>query len=98
MVGCPDMQSAVPPLSSTQKKEVEEAFDLFDADRTGYIDYHELKVHKLMNMSPYRSLQLQPSSIRSIPAARETCASADGDESIGFCCAQARCATNCARC
>ena len=96
--GCPDMQSAVPPLSATQKKEVEEAFDLFDADRTGYIDYHELKVNKFMQMSPCMTFRLQPSSSRAIPTSHETCASVDVDESIGICCAQARCAANCSRC
>jgi hypothetical protein len=28
-------QQQVPPLSAAERKEVEEAFDLFDADRTG---------------------------------------------------------------
>lgn len=32
------------PLSDEEKKEIEEAFDLFDADKTGTVDYHELKV------------------------------------------------------
>lgn len=27
-----------------QKQEIKEAFDLFDTDKTGTIDYHELKV------------------------------------------------------
>ena len=31
-------------LSEEQKLEIKEAFDLFDTDRTGSIDYHELKV------------------------------------------------------
>ncbi|PHJ18760.1 centrin, partial [Cystoisospora suis] len=31
-------------LREEQKLEVKEAFDLFDTDKTGKIDYHELKV------------------------------------------------------
>ena len=31
-------------LSEDQKQELREAFDLFDADKTGSIDLHELKV------------------------------------------------------
>ena len=33
-------------LSEDQKQELKEAFDLFDADKAGSIDLHELKVHK----------------------------------------------------
>lgn len=31
-------------MSDEQKQEIKEAFDLFDTDKTGTIDYHELKV------------------------------------------------------
>ena len=31
-------------LTEEQKQEIKEAFDLFDTDKTGTIDYHELKV------------------------------------------------------
>jgi hypothetical protein len=31
-------------LTADQKAEIREAFELFDADRTGAVDYHELKV------------------------------------------------------
>ena len=31
-------------LTEEQKQEIREAFDLFDTDKTGSIDYHELKV------------------------------------------------------
>ncbi|KAF7325460.1 Ca2+-binding EF-hand protein [Mycena kentingensis (nom. inval.)] len=31
-------------LSDEQKQETREAFELFDADKDGYLDYHELKV------------------------------------------------------
>ena len=31
-------------LSEEQKQEIKEAFDLFDTNKTGTIDYHELKV------------------------------------------------------
>ena len=31
-------------LSEDQKQELREAFELFDADKTGSIDLHELKV------------------------------------------------------
>jgi len=33
-----------PELSEEQKQEIKEAFDLFDTDKSGSIDYHELKV------------------------------------------------------
>jgi len=33
-----------PELTDEQKQEIKEAFDLFDTDKTGKIDYHELKV------------------------------------------------------
>ena len=32
-------------LTDEQKLELREAFDLFDSEQTGRIDYHELKVH-----------------------------------------------------
>jgi Ca2+-binding EF-hand superfamily protein len=35
---------AKPELSQDQKQELREAFELFDADKTGSIDLHELKV------------------------------------------------------
>ncbi|KAJ1498866.1 Calcium-binding component of the spindle pole body (SPB) half-bridge [Coelomomyces lativittatus] len=31
-------------LTEDQKQEVREAFELFDADKDGYLDYHEIKV------------------------------------------------------
>ena len=31
-------------ITEEQKQEIKEAFDLFDTDKTGTIDYHELKV------------------------------------------------------
>jgi hypothetical protein len=37
-------QSTKPELSQDQKQELREAFELFDADKTGSIDLHELKV------------------------------------------------------
>merc|ERR1719229_1414999 len=33
-----------PELTEEQKQEIKEAFELFDTDRSGSIDYHELKV------------------------------------------------------
>lgn len=36
--------SQVPDLTEEQRAEVREAFQLFDADKDGRIDYHELKV------------------------------------------------------
>ena len=33
-----------PELTEEQRQEIKEAFDLFDTDKTGTIDYHELKV------------------------------------------------------
>ena len=38
------MQSSRPTLTEEQKQEVREAFDLFDTEKSGTIDYHELKV------------------------------------------------------
>ena len=32
-------------LSDEQKQEIREAFELFDTDKTGTIDYHELNHH-----------------------------------------------------
>lgn len=32
-------------LSEDQKQELREAFELFDSDKTGSIDLHELKVY-----------------------------------------------------
>ena len=31
-------------MTDEQKQEIKEAFELFDTDKTGTIDYHELKV------------------------------------------------------
>lgn len=33
-----------PELSDEQKQEIKEAFELFDSDKDGAVDYHELKV------------------------------------------------------
>lgn len=33
-----------PEVTEEQKQEIKEAFDLFDTEKTGTIDYHELKV------------------------------------------------------
>jgi centrin-3 len=35
---------ARPELSDEQKQEIKEAFELFDTDKDGAVDYHELKV------------------------------------------------------
>lgn len=37
-------QNALAELSEEQREEISEAFNLFDLDKDGYIDYHELKV------------------------------------------------------
>ena len=37
-------RSTRPELSEDQRQELREAFELFDADKTGTIDIHELKV------------------------------------------------------
>ena len=34
-------------LTEEQKQEIKEAFDLFDTDKSGSIDYHELKVNMM---------------------------------------------------
>lgn len=31
-------------ITEEQRQEIKEAFELFDTDKDGYIDYHELKV------------------------------------------------------
>ncbi len=41
-------KAAKPELSEDQKQELREAFELFDADKTGSIDLHELKVKCLL--------------------------------------------------
>ena len=40
-------QTSRPTLTEEQKQEVREAFDLFDTEKSGTIDYHELKVTAL---------------------------------------------------
>jgi len=35
---------ARPELTEEQKQEIKEAFELFDTDKDGAVDYHELKV------------------------------------------------------
>lgn len=37
-------KGARPELTEDQKQEIREAFDLFDGEKTGFLDYHELKV------------------------------------------------------
>ncbi|CAL1128248.1 unnamed protein product [Cladocopium goreaui] len=32
-------------VSKEQRQEIKEAFDIFDSERTGKMDYHELKAH-----------------------------------------------------
>ncbi|KAF2434590.1 EF-hand [Tothia fuscella] len=39
-----DGQNHLSELSEEQREEINEAFQLFDLDRDGYVDYHELKV------------------------------------------------------
>ncbi|KAF1969500.1 EF-hand [Bimuria novae-zelandiae CBS 107.79] len=39
-----DAATALESLSEEQREEIQEAFNLFDLDKDGYIDYHELKV------------------------------------------------------
>jgi len=41
---CPRLQGARPELTEDQRAEIKEAFDLFDTEKTGKLDYHELKV------------------------------------------------------
>jgi Ca2+-binding EF-hand superfamily protein len=40
----PPAASALESLPEEQREEIQEAFSLFDLDKDGYIDYHELKV------------------------------------------------------
>lgn len=40
----PPLQPAKPELTEDQRQEIKEAFELFDTEKTGRIDYHELKV------------------------------------------------------
>src|ERR1700749_5318474 len=37
-------QHSRPELTDEQKQEIKEAFELFDTDKDGCLDYHELKV------------------------------------------------------
>lgn len=37
---------ARPEITDDQRVEIKEAFDLFDSEKTGKLDYHELKVRK----------------------------------------------------
>ncbi len=39
-------QADRPQLSEDQKQEIKEAFELFDTERCGSLDYHELKVRR----------------------------------------------------
>ena len=41
-------------LTDEQKKELREAFDLFDSEQSGRIDYHELKVGPSGRAGPTR--------------------------------------------
>jgi centrin-3 len=48
----PGAKKAKIELSEDQKQELREAFELFDSDKTGTIDLHELKVcHFLLKKS-----------------------------------------------
>jgi centrin-3 len=38
------LQGARPELTEDQKAEIKEAFELFDSEKSGKLDYHELKV------------------------------------------------------
>jgi hypothetical protein len=40
----PQRQTNQPSLTEDQRQEIKEAFELFDTDKDGAIDYHELKV------------------------------------------------------
>ncbi|CAD6584455.1 MAG: Calcium-binding component of the spindle pole body (SPB) half-bridge, partial [Tremellales sp. Tagirdzhanova-0007] len=40
----PSQTQSRPALSDDQRQEIKEAFELFDTDKDGAIDYHELKV------------------------------------------------------
>jgi centrin-3 len=40
----PTPSQSRPALSDDQRQEIKEAFELFDTDKDGAIDYHELKV------------------------------------------------------
>ena len=35
-------------ITDEQRQEIKEAFELFDTDKDGYIDYHELKVSSIL--------------------------------------------------
>eukprot|EP01135_Chromosphaera_perkinsii_P010044 Nk52_evm79s1992 gene=Nk52_evmTU79s1992 len=42
--GPKDGRKKRPEVTAEQKEEIKEAFELFDTDKDGFIDYHELKV------------------------------------------------------
>lgn len=51
----PLSQAARPDLTEDQRAEIKEAFELFDTDGSGAIDYHELKVSSLLGNKWLRS-------------------------------------------
>lgn len=44
-------KGARPELTEDQKQEIREAFDLFDGEKTGFLDYHELKVRPVYSLT-----------------------------------------------
>lgn len=50
---------ARPELTDEQKQEIKEAFELFDTDKSGSIDYHELKVCAFRQADPGHLLSFQ---------------------------------------
>lgn len=59
LLDCPTairLQADRPQLTDDQKQEIKEAFELFDTEKSGTIDYHELKVGCLLTRHQRRAL------------------------------------------
>ena len=57
---------AKPKLTEDQRAEIQEAFDLFDTDKSGSIDYHELKVAMRALGFPVRKEEVAEWSLQSL--------------------------------
>lgn len=53
------LQAERPQLTEEQKAEIREAFDLFDAEKTGKLDYYELKTAMRALGFPVRKAEVQ---------------------------------------
>ena len=65
-------------ITDEQRHEIKEAFELFDTDKDGYIDYHELKVPPPQQTNP--SLTLLTFGVGSYPGVGIRCQETRGVE------------------